>query len=120
MLAEVRDVKQHKNEYFRRWFTSPFFDLVVWFEDDRLINGFQLCYDKPDHERALTWLKNKGFSHKQVDQGEEPGHYNMTPVLIANGLFEQEKIAARLLQEGQKIEPGIIQFVYQKILSFVD
>ena len=37
----------------RRWIADEYFDLIVWYEDDQTIHGFQLCYDKPGRERAL-------------------------------------------------------------------
>jgi hypothetical protein len=54
----------------RRWIADEYFDLIVWYEDDQTIHGFQLCYDKPGRERALTWTRAGGFQHTAIDSGE--------------------------------------------------
>jgi hypothetical protein len=42
---------------------DDYFDLIVWYEPDGGVHGFQLCYDKPGRERALTWTLVDGFRH---------------------------------------------------------
>jgi hypothetical protein len=63
--------KAVRGDYDRRWLSDDFFDLIVWYRPDDTIHGFQLCYDKPYWERALTWLSDRGFSHMEVDSGEQ-------------------------------------------------
>ena len=114
MLVEHKDVRQIENEGFRRWFTDDFFDLIVWYEEDKII-GFQLCYDKSKHERALTWRSGYGFSHNRIDDGELPGHSKMTPILVEDGDFSKETIAAKFRSESRDIDRGIADFIYEKI-----
>ena len=53
--------KPVRGDYDRRWLSDDFFDLVIWYRPDDTIYGFQLCYDKPSWERALTWMSDRGF-----------------------------------------------------------
>jgi hypothetical protein len=78
MLSEIRNARQVEGEGFRRWFTDDYFDLIVWYGNDRRLIGFQLCYDKQERERALTWTLEHGFQHNRIDSGEVPGHSKMT------------------------------------------
>ena len=54
MLTEIEKTRQIPGEGIRRWFRDDELDLIVWYGDDGSIEGFQLCYDKLQHERALT------------------------------------------------------------------
>ncbi len=94
MLYEIKNVKQYKNEGLRRWFTDKDFDLIVWYDfDNKNIDGFQLCYDKSNFERALTWTRADNiFFHNKIDDGEIPGAIKQTPILVVDGLFEVVKV----------------------------
>ena len=73
MLAEIRNARQIAGEDFRRWFTDEEFDLIVWYGDDRSLVGFQLCYDKQDRERALTWTSTTASSTTGSTPAKSPG-----------------------------------------------
>jgi len=119
MMVEIKQTRQIAGEYFRRWFTDPLFDLIVWFHPDGAIYGFQLCYKKGTKEKALTWRSDQGYSHTQVDDGEnQPGHYKMTPILMADGLFDKENVIALFRQSAQQIDPQIVQLVLAKMQAY--
>ena len=119
MLSEIRNVHQIPGEGYRCWFTNTFFDLIIWYNDQRIIKGFQLCYNKNDDEHAVTWHKDSGFSHTEVDNGEDELHfYKMTPILISDGIFENKKIAEKFQKESQKIDPDIASFVLEKLIEY--
>ncbi len=118
MLHEVPNARQVRGEGKRRWFTDQFFDLIVWYGDDMSIFGFQLCYDRNIKERALTWRRNRGFSHEKVDDGETPGHTKMTPVLVPNGQFDATSISAKFRQESSEIDPEIAKLVIETLDSY--
>ena len=117
MLIEAKEVKQYDGEGYRRWFTDNYFDLIVWYKDDSII-GFQLCYDKEVKERSVTWIKNKGFAHNKIDDGEIPGHAKMTPILVPDGIFNKEKIADKFKKESKKIDAEISAFIYSKLITY--
>ncbi len=103
-MIELRDVRQDSSDYVRRWFFDDNFDLIAWYGRDGTLFGFQLCYDKADDEKALTWFSRRGLSHHQVDTGEESPWFNRTPILTAsNGQSEM----ARLLSSFRISDDGL-------------
>lgn len=117
MLVEKQNVRQIPNEGFRRWFTDNYFDLIVWYEGEEIV-GFQLCYDKGNDEHALTWRPSSGFSHNRIDDGEIPYAAKMTPILVADGVFDKDEIAERFRNAARKIEYEIVDLVYRKLKEF--
>jgi hypothetical protein len=111
MLSEIRNARQVQGEGFRRWFTDEYFDLIVWYGEDNSLIGFQLCYDKKDRERALTWTFDHGFQHNRIDSGEVPGHTKMSPVIIADGEFGVAEILGRFEKASARMDAGIASFV---------
>jgi hypothetical protein len=121
VLFEVRNTRQIENEGLRRWFTDPYFDLIVWYDrEGTAIAGFQLCYDKERDERALTWRRGQGFDHKRIDDGEVSGRMKMTPVLVPDGTFDYAAIAERFRRESRKIDPEVREFVHKKLTSYAN
>jgi len=119
MLSEIANPRQVPGEGARRWFTDSYFDLIVWYErEGSAIAGFQLCYDKEREERALTWLRGKGFDHKRIDDGEVTGRMKMTPVLLPDGAFDYTAIAERFRRESESIDPEIRDFVYDTVMRY--
>ena len=120
MLREYTDVSQIKGEPKRRWFTDDGFDLIVWLDQGGEIVGFQLCYDKFENERALTWLKASGYMHQRVDDGESNPELvqKATPILLADGHFDHKEIANVLRERSAEIEKTISKFVYDKIMQY--
>ncbi|MFC1726068.1 hypothetical protein ACFL4T_10615 [candidate division KSB1 bacterium] len=119
MLSELKNVRQVEGEPFRRWFHDEFFDLIVWFGDADEILEFQLCYDLSGYERALTWKKDSGFLHEQVDQGEDrPGQAKATPILVKDGIFNRNEIAERFKDDSLEIDSTISEFIYDRLMEF--
>lgn len=118
MLVELKDIKQNKGEDFRRWFADDYFDLIVWYDRNKEITGFQLCYNKEMNERSLTWEKNGGFSHNKIDDGEIPGQAKMTPVLVPDGTFLKNIIALKFKGMSKKIDSEVADFVYNTLLLY--
>jgi hypothetical protein len=118
MLQEIKDVRQVPGDARRRWFGDDYFDLIIWYEPSGAIKGFQLCYDKGDYERALTWTREDGFSHNRIDGGDTPGRLKMSPILMADGHFARDKVADRFLEDAAGIEREISSFVYNRLMSY--
>ncbi len=118
MLRELRDIAQIKGEPRRRWFTDDFFDLIVWFDSHDEISGFQLCYNKDRDERALTWKRPSFYTHHRVDDGEAKPTRKATPILLADGMFDYNKIAETFKKESGALERAISNFVYEKLLQY--
>ncbi len=118
MLTEIRNPRQVQGEGFRRWFTDEYFDLIVWYGDDGSLVGFQLCYDKKQRERALTWTLENGFQHNRIDSGEVPGHSKMTPIIVADGAFSREDIAVRFEKAAAKMDADVARFVGSAVRGY--
>ena len=119
MLTEIKNVRQIKGEFLRRWFNDEYFDLIVWLGDDKNIEGFQLCYDISNLEHALTWKRKGGFTHDKIDQGEsKPGQHKSTPILVKDGFFDKIRMAERFFRASQNIDRKVADFVYDRILNF--
>ena len=115
MLKEIKKVRQIPGEPARRWFNCHEMDLVVWHEAGTL-TGFQLCYDKSNHEKALSWKADTGLVHEKVDNGESgDGHYKATPILIKNGLFDLKKVRAAFEKNSELIDEDVKEFVFKNL-----
>ena len=102
----------------RRWFSDDDFDLIVWFDDAATIVAIQLCYDKSSIERVVTWSPQRGHEHFRVDTGEHTPLRNETPLFVADGPIEKERIVARLLRAAEALDPAIRSFVVARPLDF--
>ena len=118
MLSEVPKVRQDTGEPFRRWFTDEYFDLIVWYEPSGAFFGFQLCYSRLNRERALTWIRGRGYTHKRVSYMEGPTTVGGSPLLIPDGVFEYRTVADRFREEAKRLEPELVQFVLEKLLRY--
>jgi len=120
MLAEFQKVRQIPRDGFRRWFSDAELDLIVWYEDESLaeILGFQLCYDKGSSQRAITWLRGRGFSHDRIDDGEVSPLRNRTPILVADGVFPKERIVRSFREAAGRIEYSLASFIAATLESY--
>ena len=77
------------------------------------ITGFQLCYDKPNVQRALSWTVERGYMHNKIESGEKHsiGH-KMAPILVADGAFDKTTIVDRFLQSSPDIDQRVVKLVY--------
>jgi hypothetical protein len=93
-LRELPGTRQVAGEPRRRWFSSADLDLIVWLDDAERVVGFQLCYDKSHGEHALTWRAERGYDHSAIDDGESnPAQHKSTPILVADGRFDRERVS---------------------------
>ena len=121
MLKEIRDVRQIPGEPRRRWFSQTGLDLIVWFDADKSIHGFQLCYEKNGEEKAITWFSDQGFSHKRIDDGEgRPARHKMTPILVPDGTFDKPGVLALFESTAQQLDPDIVAFVSKILATYPD
>jgi hypothetical protein len=118
-LVELADVQQDPRGPRRRWFRSSTEDLIIWYGVDGSIVGFQLCYDRKETERALTWMKGTGYAHERVDDGEAVGlAHKRTPILIADGVFDKNTVLERFLAIADVVPPDIVDFVAAKLKEY--
>jgi hypothetical protein len=117
MLKEY-PTQQHRGEQNRRWFSNPYFDLIVWQNSLSEITKFQLCYDKSGKERAVTWTQGKGFDHNLIDEGEETPFKNQSPILLKDGQFHASEVLEIFIADSELIDQQIRSFVIDKLSSY--
>lgn len=119
MLNEIEGARQIPGEGFRRWFRDDELDLIVWYTDDGQIDGFQLCYDKLESERALTFRKPNSYQHHAIDSGEPvPGSPKMSPVLVADGVMDSERLLRVFTKHADNLPPELTGFVSETIIGY--
>ena len=115
MLTEIKNIKQVTGEPVKRWFHSEQMDLFIWYENNQIIS-FQLCYDKENKEKAISWHKDKGLQHQKVDDGENrPGHYKATPILVENGSYELSSIIEKFNKLSLNVIDDVRDFVVKNL-----
>jgi hypothetical protein len=117
-MVEIKDVQQKAGDLFRRWFSDNDFDLIIWYNDEKEIIGFQLCYDVKENEKAITYSDGK-FSHNKIDQGEDNPSKNRTPILVADGSFDEQKVLPKFEESSKNLENEIKEYVSSKIAEYV-
>ena len=119
MLYEIKGVSQDSTTYKKRWFFDHVIDLLIWSDIKNEIAGFQLCYDKLKNPHALTWFKDKGYRHNRIDFREDKiGRRRGSPILMADGKFEGDRIAEDFYRQSRNIDKWISKFVYEKIQGY--
>ena len=120
MLHQVKQVRQESDTTNHLWFQSHYFDLFVWYESEEKIVSFQLCYDKPSMEKALTWHTSKGWTYNRVDSGEEADRTpaKSSPILLQDGTFEPDSILDQFRAEAEKLPKWISGFLLNKLRHY--
>jgi hypothetical protein len=106
------------HDHDRRWIADEYFNLIVWYEPDGAIHGFQLCYDKPGRERALTWTREHGFQHTAIDSGESRPTANRTPILVPDGVFPAQDVRREFLTRSAPLPAEIRELVLSRMTEF--
>ena len=117
-LRELPETRQIDGEPKRRWFSSPDLDLILWFGEAGEPLGFQLCYDKTRGERALTWHEDRGYEHAAVDDGEETLYHKSTPILVADGVFDRERVVDMFLRSSDGVPPTLREYVAERLKDY--
>ena len=115
MLQKIRRVRQDVADRERHWFQDEFFDLFAWTDAGRKLIAFQLCYDRLNRERVLAWSESAGFVHRRIDDGEALPVQKMAPIMVADGQFEANSIAAEFDRRTAAIDPRWRRFIRNKI-----
>ncbi len=119
MLHEISHLRQANRSLVKRWFNSRDMDLFVWFRKNVPVR-FQLCFNKCSNEQAISWDFQREFHLYQVDDGETyPDQYKQTPLLVcACDRNDLATIARNFLAASEKIDPGIADFIYARLLEY--
>ena len=116
MLREILYVKQERKKDRKRWFTDEDWDVYVWVRGDGSFSGFQLCYDKSERQRALTWMDGSEPTHAAVDEDESGLAGEMrAPLLVADGTFDVRGVARRFWQVSSEIDQQVRNHIIIKL-----
>jgi hypothetical protein len=119
MLREMKNVRQVPGDRFRRWFGDESLEVVVWYEPDGSIYGFQICYDPQDQPRAVTWTPARGLSHARVDSGESCVLENRTPMLRPGGICDTARLREVFLASGRGLPATERAFVASRLAESI-
>lgn len=118
-MHSQNDFQEIRGRADRRWFSSPQFDLILWLDRQRRLKGFELCYDKQDRERSLSWTPRRGFQHMAVDSGENrPGKHKSSPILVPDGVFDAERVRQDFLTASVSLPPEIAAYVRMALQQY--
>ena len=122
MLKEFKQVRQIKGDAKRRWFNDEIMDLIVWYDKNGTISGFQLCYGYPRNSHAFTWETENVFRHEAVDWGESDRLWQKaTPILVqATHPFDAGRVLGQFRNSAQMLDPELKELVEQKIEEFTN
>ncbi|MEQ1775063.1 MAG: hypothetical protein ABL891_14900 [Burkholderiales bacterium] len=118
MLREIGNVHQQDPALRRRWFCDDYFDIFVWEKPGGAIVEIQLCYDRTLRERVLRWRDSAGFAHHGIDGGDQSLFKNMTPIMVADGVFPLTDVLERFDARATHIEPRIRDFIRERLLDY--
>lgn len=105
MLRENRVVRRSEEEKLRRWFSDEEMDLILWYDEKRKLEGFQLQYDKKTGEHSVTW--------KRIDLGN--GRYKS--VLVSDGPMDKKRVAILFQRAGVEIDKSTFRFVLGRLTA---
>ncbi|MEA2027966.1 MAG: hypothetical protein U9N49_03200, partial [Campylobacterota bacterium] len=70
------------------------------------------------NERVLSWRKTYGFTHAQIDSGEQNPSKNQSPLLVADGVLDTHQLLEKFQNESQNIDKNIREFIIEKIKTY--
>ena len=116
-LEEFHDVRQRPEEGFRRYFSSNYFKLWVWYESDKkTLIGFQLLWGGDDKENAITWKKGY-ISHTQVADEGHAGAPKMAQILHLDAGKIRPSTIYIFRKYAAHIEQSLVDFIVSKVLE---
>ena len=113
MLQKIRGVRQDVADRERHWFQDDY--LFAWTDAAGKVIAFQLCYHRLTCERVLAWSELAGFIHRRIDDGEALPLQKMAPIMLADGHFAADSIAAEFNNRSAAIDLRWRQFIRNKI-----
>jgi hypothetical protein len=105
MLEELKDVRQVEGEGLRRWFISDELELILWYDNSRKLEGFQICYDKLAGTRNITW--------KMITRADGKNK----SIVISDGPYNKTRIHSLVERETQNLEENLRLFILKRLKS---
>jgi hypothetical protein len=105
MLQELQDVRQVRGEGLRRWFVDDDLELILWYDFNKKLEGFQICYDKLAGTRTVTWKRIT------TDSGEAKS------ILVSDGPYNKARLAALVQRSTESLEENLRSFILKRLES---
>jgi hypothetical protein len=120
MLREISGVRQDDPAVRRRWFQDDYFDLYVWTDPQGELRAFQLAYERGRREKALSWDRARGYSHRVVDRGDESPFSQMTPLLCADaGRFPKYRVISQFDSRAAGLAPPLRHEIRARLAGYL-
>jgi hypothetical protein len=117
-MLRRKPIRHLTNDLDKSWTADDFLDLVVWYEAAERIFGFQLCYDRYDEPRVVTWTRKGGFSHCKVrTDGDWAQGAGRSPVLQCCDDFPWRTVVREFMTRSPELEPLIRYFIMKQIMT---
>jgi hypothetical protein len=120
MLREIRGIEQRNPQHKRRWFQDDYFDLFVWQDAAGDVQRFQLCYERDSRrERALEWLRGRGFQHLTVRQrySSSPGRDHSGDMAL-DGVMPYVALKDRFAAAACSLPQELLRFIEEKLTEY--
>jgi hypothetical protein len=119
-LTEINNVRQRDSEGFRRWYLNSFFDVILWYKNNKKdLIGFQFCYSRNNNEKAFTWTEQYTSNRLVSDTFFEKGVSHIsTGILKGEGGHIPEEIIIRFKNESEIINEDIKELIIEKIEEY--
>jgi hypothetical protein len=115
MLREVSHVNRSPKEGPRRCFADDRMQLLIWYEDDGKIHGFELTYESAKGPRVVRWLPDGGFLHARVEDEATHRFLDASAILISCDEPVSADLPERFRAASGEVPPAERDFVTAKL-----
>ena len=105
MLQELKNVRQIRGEGLRRWFADENLELILWYDSEKKLEGFQICYDKLAGTRTITWRK------------ASPVEGETKSILVSDGPYNKARLFALMQRSSESLDSNLRSFILNRLES---
>lgn len=117
-LYELPRIAQVPGEPQRRWFTSPSFNLTVWYSESGDVKEFHLHLDWKRMEKVFVWADGAlSPRYYTMDDGDPPGWAKSSILMNPVAPFDLQEAIRRFQLECDEIDGELAKFVIEKMRS---
>jgi len=102
----------------RKWMMDRDLELILWYQTEGGIAGFELIHSDNIRRHSLRWLPAQGFQYACIDEGEQSPEANRTPILCSGPAFPKAQVLALFSERSATLPPEIRDFVLEKLTRY--
>ncbi|MBI4424513.1 MAG: hypothetical protein HY554_12335 [Elusimicrobia bacterium] len=112
-------MRQVPGDRRRRFFSDKSFELLVWYEPDGGVFGFQLMYAMPEKPyRAIAWTSLEGYGHHFVSLSEGAAlgwnaGRGLSPARLET--FDKHAVLELFEKASEELEPSLRALLREKL-----